>query len=40
MDKLVIFDWGGVIESHKAEEENIFKALIRAIKILNSRYRL
>lgn len=40
MNKLVVFDWGGVIESHKDEEENIFKAIIRVMKKLNSRYRV
>ena len=40
MNKLVIFDWGGVIESHKEEEENIFKAIIRIIQKLNSRCRV
>lgn len=35
--KLIIFDWGGVIESHKDGEYNINKALISLFKRLNSK---
>lgn len=37
MNKLVIFDWGGVIESHRLGEENIFNAIIRIMKRLGTR---
>ena len=26
-NKIVIFDWGGIVESHKKEENNYFKIL-------------
>ena len=32
MDKIVIFDWGGVIESHKVGEYNIRTAIINLMK--------
>ncbi|MBO5414906.1 MAG: HAD-IA family hydrolase [Bacilli bacterium] len=35
-NKLVIFDWGGVIESHKAGEYNIDTALISLFKRFNN----
>ncbi len=36
MKKLVIFDWGGVIESHRDGEYNIYDAIICIIKRLSS----
>lgn len=35
-DKIVIFDWGGVIESHKEGEYCVNKALINLIKYFNN----
>lgn len=37
MDKLVIFDWGGVVESHREGEENVFDARARVMKRLGTR---
>ena len=34
-NKIVIFDWGGVIESHKEGEYNIFKSTIEMMRKLN-----
>lgn len=31
-NKLIVFDWGGVIDSHRAEESNVFSAIIRVMK--------
>lgn len=36
-DKIIIFDWGGVIESHKEGEYSILKAIINLIKHFNSK---
>ena len=36
-NKIVIFDWGGVIESHKEGEYSIDKAIINLIKYFNSK---
>ena len=35
-NKIIIFDWGGVIESHKEGEYSINKAIINLIKHFNS----
>lgn len=35
MDKIVIFDWGGIVESHENDLEDLKKAKIRMIKKLN-----
>lgn len=35
-DKIIIFDWGGVIESHKEGEYSINRAIINLIKHFNS----
>ena len=37
MDKVVIFDWGGVVESHENNRQDINKAIIRLIKKYNPR---
>lgn len=34
-DKLVIFDWGGIVESHDSEEYNYMKATLDCFKSLN-----
>lgn len=34
-EKIVIFDWGGIVESHKDGENNYFKIIIEIIKIIN-----
>ena len=36
-DKIIIFDWGGVIESHKEGEYSINRAIINLIKHFNSK---
>ena len=36
-NKIVIFDWGGVIESHKEGEYSIDRAIINLIKHFNSK---
>lgn len=36
MEKLIIFDWGGVIESHKPDEYNIYDAFISVVRRLGS----
>lgn len=36
MDKIVIFDWGGIVESHENNMEDLRKAKIRMIKKLNN----
>ena len=36
-NKIIIFDWGGVIESHKEGEYSIDKAIINLIKHFNSK---
>lgn len=38
MEKLIIFDWGGVIESHYVGENNIFEAILRIVKKLGCPY--
>ena len=37
-DKIVIFDWGGIVESHKKGENNYFETIVRIIKSLNSDF--
>lgn len=34
-NKIVIFDWGGIVESHKENENNYFKIIIEIIKTIN-----
>lgn len=34
-EKIVIFDWGGIVESHKDGENNYFKIIIKIIKTIN-----
>ena len=34
-NKIVIFDWGGIVESHKKEENNYFKIIVNIIKSIN-----
>lgn len=36
MDKVVIFDWGGIVESHENNLEDLKKAKIRMVKKLNN----
>ncbi len=36
MDKIVIFDWGGIVESHENELQDLKEAKIRMIKRFNS----
>ena len=36
LDKLVIFDWGGVIESHSEGEYNLYKAIESILKRFNT----
>lgn len=36
MDKIVIFDWGGIVESHENNLEDLKKSKIRMIKKLNN----
>ena len=36
MDKIVIFDWGGVVESHENDLQDIKEAKIRLIKRFNT----
>ncbi|MEG1059880.1 MAG: HAD family hydrolase [Clostridia bacterium] len=36
--KLIIFDWGGVIESHRVGESNIFSAIIRVMKRMECKF--
>lgn len=37
-DKIVIFDWGGIVESHKKGENNYFEIIVNIIKNLNSDF--
>lgn len=37
-NKIVIFDWGGIVESHKKSENNYFETIVRIIKSLNSDF--
>lgn len=34
-NKIVIFDWGGIVESHKKGENNYFKIIVNIIKSIN-----
>ena len=34
-NKIVIFDWGGIVESHRKGENNYFKIIINIIKSIN-----
>ena len=34
-EKIVVFDWGGIVESHKENENNYFKIIIKIIKTIN-----
>lgn len=36
--KLIIFDWGGIIESHRIGESNIFSAIIRVMKRMRCKF--
>lgn len=36
-NKIIIFDWGGVIESHRDSENNIFYAIINVMRRLNCK---
>lgn len=36
-NKIVIFDWGGVVESHNQEEYNVHKAIVRTIRHFNNK---
>lgn len=35
MDKVVIFDWGGIVESHENNLQDLNEAKIRLIKRFN-----
>ena len=37
MSKVIIFDWGGVVESHENNFQDLKEAKIRMIKKLNSK---
>ena len=40
MEKVVLFDWGGIVESHRSGEYNYFTATENIIKILtNNQYK-
>ena len=34
-NKIVIFDWGGIVESHRKGENNYFEIIINIIKLIN-----
>ena len=36
MEKIVIFDWGGIIESHRENEYNIYDAFVSIVKRMGS----
>lgn len=38
-NKIVIFDWGGIVESHKEGEYNCFQVIINIIKSLNPKIK-
>lgn len=39
-EKIVIFDWGGVVESHFLGEDNYYTAKIRILNRLNEETKL
>lgn len=36
MDKIVIFDWGGIVESHENDLQDLKEAKIKLIKRFNT----